>query len=148
MRTKLFQLSERLGIPLLHCDMFPHKGPNVTDLGLCESNAVNVASGMSLFSPVFLYGVAGFILHRFEQLKLSAKSAGQILIFNAGGSNFPCYKDFGLGHTCYEDIELARILKIPVFNVNYNDFDEQICSILLNAKGLSLIQLGQDSIQK
>lgn len=145
MRKKLFELSETLKIPLLHCDMFPYSGEQTINLGLGESNAINTATGMSYYSPVFLYGVCGFLLHRFEQLKLNAKNAGKIILFNAGGSNFDCYKDFGIGHTCCEDLELAKALKIPVYTPDYENFEETVSEILLNTEGLSLVRLGSDT---
>jgi transketolase len=43
------------------------------DVGLSESLLVNIASGLSLAGEnVFIYGVAGFVLHRaLEQLKMN-----------------------------------------------------------------------------
>lgn len=141
MRTLISQLSHRLQIPLVHCDMFPSKHEHIIDLGLGESNAVNVVYGMSKTTPVLFYGVCGFILHRLEQLKLNLRYAEHpVLLFCAGLSNNPCYKEFGEGHICDEDIDIARILKIPVYTPEYNDLEELILE-LLQSPGLKLIRL-------
>ena len=141
MRQLLSELSNRLQLKLLHCDMFPYKHKYTIDMGLGESNALNVAYGISKFEPVLIYGVCGFLLHRFEPLLHNLRFAEHpVLLFNAGGSNNPCYSNFGWGHTCFEDIKLAEILKIPVYTPKYEDFEET-CLKLLQLGGLKLIRL-------
>lgn len=141
MRSLLSTISYKLKVPLIHCDMFPFKHEYIIDVGLGESNVINVAFGMSNFTPVFLYGTCGFLLHRFEQLKLNLRYAeAPVILFNAGGSNHPCYKEFGEGHTCEEDIEIAKILKIPVYTPNKQEFEETV-STLLCLGGLKLVRL-------
>lgn len=141
MRKLLFEISKKQDIKLIHCDMFPYKGENIIDLGLGESNAINVAYGISMLEPVFIYGVCGFLLHRLEQLKLNLRFSSQpVLFFNAGGSNHPCYKEFGEGHTCNEDLEIAKILKVPVYTPKYEEFNSLVFDLLLT-EGLKIIRL-------
>jgi transketolase C-terminal domain/subunit len=141
MRQLLSDISEKLEIKLLHCDMFPYKHSNIIDMGLGESNVINVAYGISMFEPVFVYGVCGFLLHRLEQLKLNLRFAEHpVILFNAGGSNHPCYREFGEGHTCDEDIEIAKILKVPVYTPSYEDFNATVSELLLT-EGLKIVRL-------
>ena len=121
--------------------MFPYRHKYIIDLRLGETNALNVAYGMSKFEPVMLYGVCGFLLHRFEPLLHNLRFAEwPVLLFNAGGSNNPCYSNFGSGHTCNEDLDIANILKIPVYTPKYEDFEELVIE-LLQSPGLKLVRL-------
>lgn len=81
------------------------------DVGLSESLLVNIASGLSLAGKnVFIYGVAGFVLHRaLEQLKMnfdqrtSCGGRSMRLHFLNAGAGF-LYNQCGLGHYLIDDI--------------------------------------------
>lgn len=137
---------------LIHCDMFdtekfPTKALTI-DCLLGESNAINVASGLaSTGSTVYLYGVAGFIIHRYEQLKFSARNfgskKGKIIIFNAGRIG---YGGLGDGHKLDDDLEIMDILNISKYCPN----DRLELIDILNSietqynEGIFYIQLGSD----
>ena len=103
---------------LLHADMwrFPTNA-HVINVGLGESNLLNIAGGLAKTKKtVYVYGVCGFIIHRYEQLKFSCRNFGsnfgKIVICNAGKFG---YDKFGLGHTLDDDIGLMELLDIPYF---------------------------------
>jgi len=136
---------------LLHADMldsdrFPCNG-NVINCGLGENNLLNVAGGIaSQGNTVFIYGVAGFIIHRFEQLKLSCKlfgaNIGKIIIFNAGKIG---YSDFGIGHSIEDDYNICKMLNIPFYAPEDLEALKATLKIIENKNnGIFYIQLGKD----
>lgn len=142
---------------LLHADMwnkkrFPSKA-KVINCGLGESNLLNVAAGLaSENNTVFIYGVCGFIIHRYEQLKFSCRdfgaTKGKIIICNAGKYG---YEKFGPGHYLDDDKEIMETLKIPFFDPEtIEDFQNIINNIRKekngkNGKnGIWYIRLGKD----
>lgn len=141
----------------LHADMwgdrFPmHKSVKVRDFGLAEQTLVNAAAGLYLSGEtVYIYGVAGFIIHQMEQIKYSILtsiknkplSKGKIIIFNAGKIG---YEDFTEPHRLTDDIQLMeRIYKIKVYNPNtIKDLEFALKEIDdFNVK-ISYIRLGKD----
>lgn len=145
--AKLIQPDEYL----LHADMFNTKKfktkGQVINCGLGESNLLNVAGGLaSLGKTVYIYGVAGFIIHRFEQLKFSCKhfgaEVGKIVICNAGKHG---YEELGIGHLLDDDIELMQVLNIDTFQPEtLNHFENSIELIKTKPNGIFYIQLGRD----
>jgi transketolase C-terminal domain/subunit len=136
---------------LLHADMFNiNNFPTnaiVINTGLGESNLLNIAGGIaSENNTVFIYGVCGFIIHRFEQLKFSCKhfgsKHGKIVIFNAGKYG---YENLGIGHKLDDDIQLMSILDITCFQPS-SLFDLQLNLDFIDSKknGFFYIQLGRD----
>jgi len=136
---------------LLHADMFNTKKfptkAKVINCGLGESNLLNIAGGLaSQRKTVYIYGVAGFIIHRFEQLKFSCKlfgsEYGKIIIFNAGKIG---YEGQGAGHLLNDDIQIMEILNIEYFQPETKEDIYNILEYLNNKKiGLYYIQLGKD----
>jgi len=137
----------------IHSDMwnvknFPFKGSvKVINCGLGESNSLNVAGGIARNSnDVFVYGVAGFIIHRLEQLKFSCKhfgaERGKIILVNAGKVG---YESFGIGHRLDDDEEICNILGIKFFDPeDIDDFDNILKFIKKEKRGIYYIRLGKD----
>lgn len=135
----------------LHADMwnvdkFPIKG-NVINCGLGESNLLNIAGGLaSQGKTVYIYGVAGFIIHRLEQLKFSCKhfgaKHGKIIICNAGKYG---YENLGIGHKLDDDLQIMDMLGIVS---NVPNKPEEMIWFLEDVEqfdnGIFYIQLGKD----
>jgi len=136
---------------LLHADMFNTKNfptkATVINTGLGESNLLNIAGGIaSQGKNVYIYGVAGFIIHRLEQLKFSCKhfgaKHGKIIIFNAGKVG---YEGLGIGHKMDDDIDIMRMYDIPYFQPKIlNNLKIVLKDIETENNGLFYIQLGKD----
>lgn len=136
---------------LIHCDMFNiEKFPteaNVINCGLGESNAMNIAGGIaSTGKTVWVYGVAGFLIHRLEQLKFSClhfgAKAGKIIIVNAGRVG---YGNLGIGHKLDDDISIMDMYNILSYKPYYlNDLQNIINNIEKEENGVFYIQLGKD----
>jgi transketolase C-terminal domain/subunit len=137
---------------LVHADVFNTKKfptkAKVINAGLGETNAINIASCLSYHSKgtVYIYGVAGFIIHKYEALKLSLKNFGskygKIIIFNAGKIG---YENLGKGHILDDDEDLMNILKIPFYAPKDLEELETILLEIDNEKnGIFYIQLGKD----
>ena len=139
---------------LIHCDMFNiNKFPTdgiVIDCGLGESNSLNIAGGIARQNnTVYVYGVAGFIIHRLEQLKFSClkfgAEKGKIIIFNAGKIG---YDNLGDGHKLDDDIQIMEMYKIKTFvPKNLKDLNELLQYIESEPNGMFYIQLGKDYIE-
>ena len=138
---------------LIHCDMFDTKkfptDANVIDCGLGESNAMNIAGGLaSCGETVYVYGVAGFMIHRLEQLKFSCcmygARFGKIIIVNAGQYG---YEKFGAGHKLEDDYEITEMLGITFHTPQDIDEFEELLDIIKNdyTKGIFYIRLGRDN---
>jgi len=127
MRATLDKFLSKLNHPdiyLLHGDLWHYtwlsnKRPaNVIDLGMQEPNIVNFATGLAYKGKtVFVYGVAGMILHRgYEQIKLGVKgwaeNRGNIIFVNSGHNG--CYVGNGRGHQIDDDERLCEALNIPL----------------------------------
>ena len=136
---------------LLHADMwneskFPSSA-KIIDVGLGEANLLNIAGGLaSQGKNVYIYGVAGFIIHRLEQLKFSCRyfgaNYGKIIICNAGKYG---YENLGIGHKLDDDLDIMRMLNIEYFQPNNTkDFKNIIKNISKNQTGIYYIQLGKD----
>ncbi len=135
----------------LHADMwnldrFPIQG-KVINTGLGESNLLNIAGGLaSQGNTVYVYGVAGFVIHRFEQLKFSCKrfgaNTGKIIICNAGKYG---YDELGGGHSIEDDRGLMNLIDTPVYDLtNVPDFIKTLEEIENHKYGLWYIRLGRD----
>jgi transketolase len=103
------------GFYLLHADMwrfplFARRAPGrCVNLGLGESNLLNVAAGLaSQGNRVFVYGVCGFVIHRYEQLKFSVGWSGGVTVVNAGACG--SYAEAGPGHVLDDDLCLMSCL--------------------------------------
>lgn len=136
---------------LLHADMFnttrfPIKGIEV-NVGLREATLLNVAGGLaSQKNTVWVYGVAGFIIHRIEQLKFSCvqfgAKKGKIIIFNAGKIG---YENLGPGHRLDDDRELMSIYNIPFYEPeNLEELSFILDGIRNKSNGIFYIKLGKD----
>ncbi len=144
---------------LLHADMwnikrFPSRA-KIINSGLGESNLLNIAGGLaSQNNTVFVYGVAGFIIHRYEQLKFSCKHFGvkpcnsnrvkpcKIIICNAGKYG---YDNLGIGHSLDDDEQIMKILDIPFYSPDtVQEFKKILNDIEQESSGVFYIQLGRD----
>lgn len=136
---------------LLHADMFnvntfPTKA-RVINAGLGETNLLNIAGGIAKTgNTVYVYGVAGFVIHRYEQLKFSCRNfgsqVGKIIICNAGKCG---YEKFGPGHALDDDIGIMNLLNIQWFAPDsLTDFAEALSYIQSQPNGIFYIQLGKD----
>jgi len=133
---------------LLHADMwrFPTRA-KVINFGLGESNLLNVAGGLaSTRKTVYIYGVCGFIIHRYEQLKFSCRDFGsvngKIILCNAGRHG---YQHFGTGHTLDDDLGLMGLLGIDCYKPS--TVVDMLCyleRIEHTKNGIYYIQLGKD----
>jgi len=136
---------------LLHADMFNIKNfptkANIINIGLGESNLLNIAGGLSsLGNTVYIYGVAGFIIHRYEQLKFSCRDFGskngKIIICNAGKFG---YENLGDGHKLDDDLEIMELLNIEYFQPETLEHTQNILEDLNKKEnGIYYIQLGKD----
>lgn len=123
----------------------------VIDCGLGESNLVNMAGGLaSTGNTVFIYGVAGFIIHRLEQLKFSCKHFGshfgKIIICNAGKYG---YEKFGIGHQLDDDYEIMKMLDIPFYDpVDCDEFQTILSQLESRQTGIWYIRLGRDEVRE
>jgi transketolase len=137
---------------LLHADMwnterFPSKA-KIINCNLGESNLVNVAAGIaSEGNTVYIYGVAEFIIHRYEQLKFSAREFGshygKIVIVNAGKYG---YEKFGAGHLLDDDLDIMKALKISFYDPEtLYEFKNNLAEINSYPNGIFYIRLGKDS---
>lgn len=145
MRRRLHEISEELGIKLLHCDMFPYTGKYTINFNLAEETCILAAGGIAIYEPVFVYGVCGFILGRYMALRSLRQTRHPIYFFNAGGSNNPCYSDFGFGHTFNEDSEIAKLLGFSIFTPNSKDELKGLIEVTLNVNNHKLVRLGKDT---
>lgn len=140
----------------LHADMwgdrFPmHKSIKVIDFGLAEQTLVNAAAGLYLNNEnVYIYGVAGFIIHQMEQIRYSLQQViqdnltkkGRVIIFNAGKIG---YEDFTKPHKLDKDTQLMEFYKIKVFNPHtIIDLEEALLNIEEDNIKISYIRLGKD----
>lgn len=140
----------------LHADMwgdrFPmRKSVKVIDFGLAEQTLVNAAAGLYLNNQnVYIYGVAGFIIHQMEQMRYSLQQIiqdnptkkGRVIIFNAGKIG---YEDFTKPHKLDKDTQLMEFYKIKVFNPHtINDLEEALHDIEKDNIKISYIRLGKD----
>jgi len=136
---------------LLHADMFNTKNfstkAKVINVGLGESNLLNIAGGIaSKNNTVWIYGVCGFIIHRYEQLKFSARDfgskTGKIIIFNAGKYG---YENLGDGHKLDDDIGIMKLLDIPYFiPEDLEELNKILTNLNKKETGIYYIQLGKD----
>ena len=61
----------------IHCDMWGERFPmkdsvRVLDFDLAEATAINAVAGMYINGKtIYVYGVAGFMIHQMEQIKYS-----------------------------------------------------------------------------
>lgn len=135
---------------LLHADMwiFPTRAC-VVNTGLGESNLLNIAGGLAKTGKnVYIYGVAGFIIHRYEQLKFSCNKFGgkygKIIICNAGKYG---YESFGAGHVLDDDIGLMKLLDVCYYTPSdIVEFINILNTIKRKDNGLYYIQLGRDYV--
>ena len=135
----------------LHADMwntkrFPIKG-KVINVGLGESNLLNIAGGLARNGEtVYVYGVSGFIIHRFEQLKFSARDfgskQGKIILVNAGAYG---YDKLGAGHKLEDDYDIMDCLDIPFYEPkDLREFLDFLDIIKKKKHGIFYIRLGKD----
>ena len=140
----------------LHADMWGSRFPmdqsiEVVDFGLAEQTLVNAAAGLYLNNQnVYIYGVAGFLIHQMEQIKYSLKyvtkknpfNKGKVIIFNAGKIGYDNFTD---PHKLVDDIPLMDHYGIKVFDPNTIDqLKEALKQIDDNNIKLSYIRLGKD----
>jgi transketolase C-terminal domain/subunit len=136
---------------LLHADMFNTKNfptkAKVINTGLGEGNLLNIAGGLtSLGNTIYIYGVSGFIIHRYEQLKFSCRDfgskKGKIIICNAGKYG---YDNLGNGHKLDDDLGIMELLNIEYFQPETLQHMQNILEDLdKKENGIYYIQLGKD----
>lgn len=124
------------------------------DVGLSETNLVNIATGLALAGKnVYVYSTAGFMLYRaFEQIKLNLNNTTtrgnkkiNITLLN-GGAGF-LYKNTGNGHFLLDDIALMTTL-LPNFNIYlpYDKYTTLKClSCTQHKKGINYLRLCPDN---
>jgi len=133
---------------LLHADMWKFQTEaKVVNTGLGEPNLLNIAGGLaSTGKDVYIYGVCGFIIHRYEQLKFSCRDFGglngKIILCNAGKFG---YSQFGRGHTMDDDLAIMDILMIDCYKPQtVVELVENLETIKWRENGVYYIQLGRD----
>lgn len=134
---------------LLHADMWRfHTRAKVINCGLGESNLLNIAGGLAKTGKnVYIYGVCGFIIHRYEQLKFSCRDFGaqygKIIICNAGKYG---YSQFGNGHTLDDDLDIMDVLGIDCYKPQTTlEMAFYLEEIEERDNGVYYIQLGKDN---
>jgi transketolase C-terminal domain/subunit len=134
---------------LLHADMWRFDtSAKVVNCGLGESNLLNVAGGLAgTGATVYIYGVCGFIIHRYEQLKFSCRdfggNHGKIILCNAGKFG---YSQFGTGHTLDDDLSLMDVLEIDCYKPDtVVDLVNSLDGIGRRENGVYYVRLGRDS---
>lgn len=140
----------------LHADMWGNrfqmdKSIKVIDFGLAEQTLINAAGGLYLNDEnVYIYGVAGFLIHQMEQIKytlneiinLYPNKKGKIIIFNAGKIG---YEDFKNPHKLVDDIDLMNHYGIKIYDPNtINELKEILEEINQKNLKISYIRLGKD----
>ena len=121
---------------------FKHKSVKKIDTLLCESTLLNIATGLSLLNTnIYIYGVAGFIIHKYEPLKYSLldtirKTNSTLTFLNAGKIGYNDYY-----HQLHDDIDLMKINNIPTFSP-YTI--QELKNILENKEQIKYIQLWKD----
>jgi len=134
---------------LLHADMFNinkfKTDAKVLNTGLGEANLLNIAGGLaSQEESIYVYGVAGFIMHRIEQLKYSCVpfvDKGKIVIFNAGKIG---YSKLGAGHTIDNNKDICRMLNIDFLAPKNLEELNKLLNHLDDKNGIYYIELGKD----
>jgi transketolase C-terminal domain/subunit len=131
----------------LHADMWPYTDSDYRclNVGVQEPNMINIALGLSSQGKkVIVYGVVGFNLYKgYEQLKFYRKTLGDnITLINAGANG--CYSHLGVGHTLDDDVELMKLLKIPVYQPSTRRSFLSIVCDGIRYNGSRYIQLGWD----
>ena len=134
---------------LLHADMFNiytfATDAKVLNTGLGEANLLNIAGGLaSQGESVYVYGVAGFIMHRIEQLKYSCVpfvDKGKIIIFNAGKIG---YSKLGAGHTIDDNKAICQMLNIDFLTPKNLEELDRLLNHLDDKNGIYYIELGKD----
>lgn len=146
MRFEVSKLSEKLKIKLIHCDMFPYPNEYTIDFGLAEETAILAASGIALYEPVFVYGACNFILGKYHIMKTLTQIKHPIIFFNAGGSNNPCYADFGKGHQFNEDLQYLKLLGYNVYTPNSPGEIAPLTELILGTKDPhpKVVRLGRE----
>ena len=139
----------------IHCDMWGDRFPmdksvKVYDFDLAEQTAINAVAGMYLNGKtIYVYGVAGFMIHQMEQIKYSILTTiknypkkGKIIFVNAGKVG---YEKFTEPHRLVDDIELMEHYNILTFDPNtIEDLENALNFIKLNEIEISYIRLGKD----
>jgi len=134
---------------LLHADMFNDTifktDAETINCGLGEANLLNIAGGLlSQDNTVYVYGVAGFIMHRVEQLKYSCIphiNNGKLVIFNAGKVG---YAKLGNGHTIEDNKAICLMLGIQFLAPKDLKELNQLLEYIDKHNGLYYIELGKD----
>lgn len=141
----------------LHADMWGTRFPfpeesniKVIDFGLAETTLVNAAAGLYLNGEnVYIYGVAGYIIHQMEQIKYTIQKSikdiptkGKIIIFNAGKIG---YDKMSEAHRLVDDCHLMRHYNILYFDpIEIEDLENALKIIDNENVKLSYIRLGKD----
>jgi transketolase C-terminal domain/subunit len=139
----------------VHCDMWGERFPmddsvKVLDFDLAEQTAINAVTGMYLNGKtIYVYGVAGFMIHQMEQIKYSILTTvknypnnGKIIFVNAGKVG---YEKFTEPHKLIDDIELMYHYCIPVFDPNtLYELKNSLEKINNGDIEVSYIRLGRD----
>ena len=139
----------------VHCDMWGDRFPmdtsvKVLDFDLAEQTAINAVAGMYLNGKIiYVYGVAGFMIHQMEQIKYSILTTiknypkkGKIIFINAGKVG---YEKFTEPHKLVDDIELMEHYGIPIFDPNtIDELKIALEQIYIGNIEVSYIRLGKD----
>lgn len=130
-------------------ERFPmNKSVKVFDFDLAEQTAINAVAGMYLNKKtVYIYGVAGFMIHQMEQIKYSLLTTiknypgyGKVIFVNAGKIG---YDNLTEPHRLVDDINLMEHYNIQIFDPEtIGDLEGALAKA--NTLDISYIRLGKD----
>ena len=139
----------------IHCDMWGERFPmkdsvRVLDFDLAETTAINAVAGMYINGKtIYIYGVAGFMIHQMEQIKYSIlttlknhQTPGKIIFVNAGKVGYDIFTE---PHRLVDDIDLMKHYDIRVYDPEtIEDIEVNLNEIHKNDIKISYIRLGKD----
>jgi len=125
-------------IILIHNDMWPYKHERIIDLGLSEFLTIQYAYGLTLQGyKVLIYSNSGFVLNKILYF-VNDYNIRNITFLNAG-AGFVYYPS-SLPHYNYNDIEIARMLKMQV----YVPYDNSQIDSIIEKDSFNYVRLGFD----
>ena len=139
----------------IHCDIWGERftmkdSVRVLDFDLAEATAINAVAGMYINGKtIYVYGVAGFMIHQMEQIKYSIlttlknhQTPGKIIFVNAGKVGYDIFTE---PHRLVDDIDLMKHYGIRVYDPEtIEDIEANLNEIHKNDIKISYIRLGKD----
>ena len=119
---------------------------NLINVGVQESNLVNIACGLALSGvKVFIYSVSGFVIQRaYEQIKFNICQKSKNVTFLTAGAGL-CYQSCGTGHYLNNDFALmASLPEVNIYAPSDKNELKQILSQCYSNNSVNYVRLGLD----